>query len=93
MRTCLGTANQARHSDAFVSASLHQSHRCASALAPGSPSFQRLGFGCGVQNRCLVSNTVLGLEYFNRIYLYSKANLGRFQNGDARVTLHLLCNT
>ena len=32
MRTCLGTANQARHSDAFVSASLCQSHRCASAL-------------------------------------------------------------
>ncbi len=32
MRTCLGTANQARHSDAFVSASLRQSHRCASAL-------------------------------------------------------------
>lgn len=32
MRTCLGAANQARHSDAFVSASLCQSHRCASAL-------------------------------------------------------------
>src|SRR5690554_212474 len=31
-RTCLGAANQARHSDAFFSASLGQSHRCASTL-------------------------------------------------------------
>src|SRR5690554_7082452 len=38
-RTCLGTANQARHSDAFFSASLGQSHRCASTLL--RQAFQR----------------------------------------------------
>jgi len=37
VRICLETANQARHSDAFISASLRQSHRRALALTARRP--------------------------------------------------------
>ena len=42
MRTCLEAANQARHSDAFVSASLRQIPRCASTLTGEEPMDQNL---------------------------------------------------
>ena len=34
VHTCLGAANQARHSNALASASLRQGHRCAQRYAP-----------------------------------------------------------
>ncbi len=60
MHTCLGTANQARHSDAFVSASLRQSHRCASALNVKAVAdlhfFMNLAIGQHREQTCTAEN-------------------------------------